>query len=251
MNEGVLYIVATPIGNLEDITLRAVRTLKETDLIACEDTRTTSVLLNHFGIRKPLISYFEHNELRRIPELIEKLKSGLSVAVVSDAGTPTISDPAFKLVRAAREAGLTVTGIPGPNAAVIALSVSGLPTDRFVFEGFLPLKKGRRTRWLSLSEENRTIILYESPHRLLKTLREAGTYLGPRPIAIARELTKKFEEILRGTPDELIRHFTNKPPKGEFVILIAGKKYAGELNGDTIPQEDDPEPESKENQAIL
>ncbi len=234
---GTLYIVSTPIGNLEDITLRAIRILKEADLIACEDTRTTSVLLNHYGIQKPMISYFEHNELKRIPQLIDKLQNGIRIALVSDAGTPTISDPAFKLVRAVREAGLPLVGIPGPNAAVMALSVSGLPTDRFVFDGFLPLKKGRQTRWKELGAENRTIILYESPHRLLKTLREIDIWLGPRPLVIGRELTKKFEELLRGTPSEMISHFGKKSPKGEFVILIAGKKYAEGIT----PAEDDTE----------
>lgn len=222
---GTLWIVATPIGNLEDMTYRAVRILQEVDLIACEDTRTTSVLLQHYGIRKPLISYYEHNETIRIPQILERLRQGAMIALVCDAGTPGISDPAFRLVRAVREAGLSASGVPGPNAAIFALSIAGLPTDRFVFEGFLPLKKGRKTRWEKLATEDRTIVIYESPHRILKTLREIQHYLGPRTIALGRELTKKFEEMRFGTPDELLRHCENKPPKGELVLIIPGCRY--------------------------
>ncbi|HMW33893.1 MAG TPA: 16S rRNA (cytidine(1402)-2'-O)-methyltransferase [bacterium] len=223
---GILYIVATPIGNLEDITLRAIRVLKEADTIACEDTRQSKILFDHYGITARMVSLFEHNELRRIPEILQLLMSGKSVAVVSDAGTPTISDPAFKLVRAVREAGLPVSAVPGPSAALAAISVSGLPTDRFVFEGFLPHKKGRQTRWKTFAEEDRTIVLYESPFRVMKTLSEAREYLGERPMVVAREITKKFEETVSGTPSELIAHFEKHAPRGEFVILIAGKKYA-------------------------
>lgn len=227
---GTLFIVATPIGNLEDMSYRAVRILSEVDLIACEDTRQTGVLLKHYGIQaRSLTSFFEHNEIKKTAEVLDRLKRGEMVAVVSDAGTPTISDPAFRLVREARQGGFTVVTIPGPSAAIAALSISGLPTDSFVFEGFLPVKKGRQSRWKALQHEDRTIILYESPHRLLRMLDEARTYVGERPTVVARELTKKFEEIVHGTPVELIDHFTKRPPKGEFVVLIAGKSYAAKL----------------------
>ncbi len=222
---GALYIIATPIGNLEDITLRAVRMLKECDLIACEDTRQTKILLDHFQIQKPTISLFEHNESVRIPQILERLVSGQNVGVVSDAGTPTISDPAFKLVRAVRESGIKVIPIPGPTAAMAALCASGLPTDSFVFEGFLPQKKGRQTRWKKLAEEDRTIILYESPYRIIKMLEEIQEHLGERPVVLGRELTKIFEEFLTGTATELLSHFEKHPPKGEFVVMIAGKRY--------------------------
>jgi 16S rRNA (cytidine1402-2'-O)-methyltransferase len=222
---GTLYIVSTPIGNLEDITLRAIRVLKEADLIACEDTRQTRVLLDHYQIKNHLTSFFEHNEARKIPDIIAQLESGKSVAVVSDAGTPTISDPAFKLVRAAREKNIFVVPVPGANAALAALAASGLPTDSFVFEGFLPHKKGRRSKWEELSHEDRTIVLYESPYRMLKTLSEIEKYFGLRWVVVARELTKKFEEIRQGTAAGLREHFEKNIPKGEFVILIAGKKY--------------------------
>lgn len=222
---GTLYIVSTPIGNLEDITLRALRTLKEVDLIACEDTRQTRILLDYYQIKNQLTSFFEHNEIQKIPDMIAQLRSGKSVAVVCDSGTPTISDPAFKLVREARKERITVVPVPGANAALAAISVSGLPTDSFIFEGFLPHKKGRQTAWKKLTEEDRTIILYESPYRILKTLSEIQEYLGERPVVIARELTKKFEEVLQGTPAELKSYFEKHEPRGEFVILISGKKY--------------------------
>ncbi len=222
---GTLYIVSTPIGNLEDITLRALRILKEADLIACEDTRQTRILLDHYQIANQLTSFFEHNEIKKIPEMIAALQSGKSVAVVSDSGTPTISDPAFKLVREARKEGIPVVPVPGANAALAAISVSGLPTDSFVFEGFLPHKKGRQSAWKVLAEEDRTIILYESPYRVMKTLTEIEEYMGPRHVVIARELTKKFEEVIQGSPEELRAHFEKHEPRGEFVILIAGKKY--------------------------
>jgi 16S rRNA (cytidine1402-2'-O)-methyltransferase len=242
---GTLYIVATPIGNLEDMTFRAVRILGEVDLIACEDTRTTGVLLRHYNIHKPTTSYFEHNEVKKIPYLIEQLNSGKSLAVVSEAGTPTISDPAFKLVRAAQEQNIPVVGIPGATAAVLALSISGLPTDRFVFEGFLPHKKGRLSRWQELKSENRTIILYESPYRVIKTIQEVRTHCPGRLIVIARELTKKFEEIIRGTPEQLLEHFLKHTPRGEFVILIAGKKYSGLYNTETneCPEDSSDDPD--------
>ncbi|KAB2880520.1 16S rRNA (cytidine(1402)-2'-O)-methyltransferase [bacterium] len=222
---GTLYIVSTPIGNLEDMTQRALRILKEVDLIACEDTRQTRKLLDHYQIKNQLTSFFEHNEIRKIPEVVAVLQSGKSVAVVSDSGTPTISDPAFKLVREARAQGVAVVPVPGANAAMAAISVSGLPTDSFIFEGFLPHKKGRQTAWKKLAEEDRTIVLYESPHRVLKTLTEIQEHLGERHVVIARELTKKFEEILQGSSSELKTHFEKHEPRGEFVILITGKKY--------------------------
>ncbi len=222
---GTLYIVSTPIGNLEDITLRALRILKEVDLIACEDTRHTGILLDSYQIKNQLTSFFEHNEVKKIPELIAQLRSGKSIAVVSDAGTPTISDPAFKLVREAHEQKIPVVPVPGANAALAALAASGLPTDSFVFEGFLPHKKGRRTAWEQLTTEDRTVVLYESPYRMLKTLSEIEKYLGDRPVVVARELTKKFEEIRHGTAGELKKYFEKTNLRGEFVILIVGKRY--------------------------
>jgi len=223
---GILYVIATPIGNLEDITFRAVRVLKEVDCIACEDTRQTRILLNHYDISTRMLSFFEHNEMARLPQLIDMMKQGQNIAVVSDAGTPTISDPAFRLVREAHDNGISVVPVPGACAAVAALCAGGMPTDRFVFEGFLPLKKGRRTRWLQLQEEDRTMVLYESPHRLNKMLGEIKDYLGDRPIVVARELTKKFEEIFRGSATEAQDHFEKQTPRGEFVVLIAGRHYA-------------------------
>jgi len=219
---GTLYIVSTPIGNLEDITLRAARVLGAVDLIAAEDTRTTSVLLKHLQIQKPLLSYFSYNELRRIPELLGQLRAGKSVAVVSDAGTPGISDPAFRIVRACLDASIPVIALPGPTAFVPALIVSGLPTDRFVFEGFLPLKKGRKTKLERLKLEERTIVLYESPHRILKTLGELRDIFGERQVSVSRELTKKFEETFRGTLAAAVEHFSTHTIRGEFTVVIAG-----------------------------
>ncbi len=219
---GTLYIVSTPIGNLDDMTVRAAKILAGVDLIAAEDTRTTSVLLRHLQISKPLLSYYSHNELRRIPDLVEGLKSGKSVAVVSDAGTPGISDPAYRIIRSCLEEHIPVVAIPGPTAFVPALIVSGLPMDRFVFEGFLPLKKGRRTKLASLAREERTIVIYESPHRLLKTLGELREAFGDREISVSRELTKKFEETFRGTISSAIGHFSSQPVRGEFVLVISG-----------------------------
>lgn len=222
---GQLFIVATPIGNLEDMTLRAIRVLKEVHLIACEDTRTTKILLDHYGIQNQLTSFFEHNEARKIPEIMAMLEEGKNVAVVSDAGTPTISDPAFKLVREAHRRQIAIVPVPGANAAIAAISAAGLPTDSFVFEGFLPHKKGRKTRWEKLATEERTIVLYESPFRVIKTLEEIQHHLGNRTVVIARELTKKFEQILSGSVSEIIQHFKKNAPRGEFVILITGKRY--------------------------
>lgn len=219
---GTLYLVSTPIGNLEDITYRAVRILSGVDLIAAEDTRTTKILLNRFNITKPMVSYHSFNERQRAPELINKLLAGQSIAVVSDAGTPGISDPAFFLVRMAIEQTIPIVPIPGPTAFATALIVSGLPTDRFVFEGFLPPKKGRKTKLESLRTEPRTIILYESPHRVLKTLNDISDFLGNRHVVVARELTKKFEEIIRGPILSVIQEMSKKTPKGEFVLVVEG-----------------------------
>lgn len=224
MPTGTLYLVATPIGNLEDITYRAVRVLSSVDLIAAEDTRTTKVLLDHYGIRKPMVSYFARNERFRSEQLVERLLQGQSVAVVSDAGTPGISDPAHAIVRKAIENSIPIIPIPGPTAFVSALIASGLPTDSFVFEGFLPVKKGRKTKLESLSRETRTIILYESPHRILKTLDEIAALFGERQVVIAREITKKFEEIVRGPISAVLREIRSKPTRGEYVLIIEGWK---------------------------
>lgn len=221
---GTLYLVATPIGNLDDITYRAVKVLSSVDLIAAEDTRQTKILLDQYSIARPMVSYHNFNERQRAPELIARLMKGESVAIVSDAGTPGISDPAFYLVREALSQSIPIIPIPGPSAFVSALIASGLPTDRFIFEGFLPVKKGRKTRWELLRTESRTIILYESPHRILKTLGEVETLLGDRKVVVARELTKKFEEIVRG-PVSLVREeLSGKPTRGEYVLIIEGFK---------------------------
>jgi 16S rRNA (cytidine1402-2'-O)-methyltransferase len=221
---GALYIVSTPIGNLDDITLRAIKILGSVDLIAAEDTRKTKFLLNHLSISKPLVSYFSYNEVRRVPELIDQLKQGKSVAVVTDAGTPGISDPAFRLISAAIENDISVIPIPGPSAALAALVASGLLTERFVFEGFLPVKKGRKTKFEELKDETRTIIIYESPFRIERTLEDIVKHLGMRRIVVARELTKKFEEIVRGVSTEVLEHVRRTSPKGEFVIVVEGNK---------------------------
>jgi 16S rRNA (cytidine1402-2'-O)-methyltransferase len=220
---GTLYIVSTPIGNLEDISLRALNVLRGADLIAAEDTRTTGNLLRHYDIRKPMVSYFSRNETRRVPELLAKLEGGQSVAVVSDAGTPGISDPATRLISAAIEQGVPVVAVPGPTAFLPALIVSGLPIRSFVYEGFLPIKKGRSTMLADLAREERTIVLYESPHRLLRTLADLKAAFGDRQISVAREITKKFEEVVRGAISEAIAHFTTHRVRGEFVIVIAGR----------------------------
>jgi len=220
---GVLYLVATPIGNLDDITYRAVKVLSSVDLIAAEDTRKTKVLLDHYGIHKPMISYYSYNERTRTPQIISQILEGKSVALVSDAGTPGISDPAYRIVQEALEKGITVVPIPGPTAFVSALVVSGLPTDRFVFEGFLPVKKGRKKKLESLKHESRTIILYESPHRILKTLSELYESLGNRRVVVARELTKKFEEFLRGPLESVISEIKKKEPRGEYVVIVEGQ----------------------------
>jgi 16S rRNA (cytidine1402-2'-O)-methyltransferase len=219
-----LYVVPTPIGNLADITHRSLSVLIDVELILCEDTRVSRKLLNHYDIDTPTKSYHMHNEHRMVDGLVEQLQQGLSMALISDAGTPAISDPGFLLVRACLQAGLRVITLPGPTAFIPALIQSGFPSDRFVFEGFLPHKKGRKSRLTQLAKENKTIVLYESPHRILKTLAQCVDVMGPdRPASISRELTKAFEETIRGTLEELEAHFTVHPPKGEFVLVIQGK----------------------------
>lgn len=220
-----LYLVPTPIGNLEDITLRAIRILREADILLAEDTRTSRVLLNHLGIDKRLLAHHQHNEHQSTPEIIRLMKSGQTVALVSDAGTPGISDPGFLLVREALKEGLEVECLPGPTAFVPALVMSGLPCDRFYFEGFLPQKKGRQTRLKVLAEMDATIILYESPHRILKTLEQLAEFLGgERRASVSRELTKMHEETLRGTLTELVAHFKINEPRGEMVVVVEGKE---------------------------
>lgn len=223
-NKGTLYLVSTPIGNLKDITYRAVEVLSTVDLIAAEDTRHASILLKHFGITTPTTSYFDFNKERKTPGLIDKLQKGESIAVISDAGTPGISDPAFYIVREAIRQNITVEAIPGATAFVPALIVSGLPTDRFCFEGFLPPKKGRQSRLKELSQEKRTIIIYEAPKKLLKTLLDLRQHLGNRRVSIARELTKKFEQNYRVTLDEIIESPETIKLKGELVIILEGNK---------------------------
>ena len=222
---GKLYVVGTPIGNLGDMTLRAIETLKQVDLIAAEDTRHTGKLLHHFQIETPQTSYHSHNWRKRIPELIARLQTGDDIALVSDAGMPSISDPGFELVEACAEVGITVIPIPGATAAVTALCVSGIAPQPFVFEGFLPPKgRDRRNCLAQIATEPRTLILYEAPHRLLTTLQDLQAAMGSdRRIAIARELTKQYEEIWRGSLVAAIAHFTTQPPRGEFTLVIAGK----------------------------
>lgn len=220
-----LYLVPTPIGNLKDITLRALEVLKDVDLILAEDTRTSGKLLKHFEIVTRLQSHHMHNEHKSIEAVISKLKSGIKIALISDAGTPAISDPGFLLTRAAIQAQIDVECLPGATAFVPALVNSGLPSDRFIFEGFLPVKKGRQTRFIELAQESRTMVFYESPHKLLKTLANFCEYFGEdRQISVSRELTKLFEETQRGTAKEILQHYTNKSPKGEIVIVVAGKQ---------------------------
>ncbi|KYG83521.1 16S rRNA (cytidine(1402)-2'-O)-methyltransferase [Roseivirga echinicomitans] len=223
MSETSLFLVPTPIGNLEDITLRALRILSEVDVILAEDTRTSGKLLKHHNITKPLQSYHIFNEHKTVEKLISRMEAGEKFALISDAGTPSISDPGFLLVRELLKAGLEVNCLPGATAFVPALVNSGLPSDRFVFEGFLPHKKGRQTRLIKLAEEERTIILYESPHRLIKCLEQLKEHLGDRKASVSREISKMFEETVRGTLSELIDHFTTKGVKGEFVVLVEGK----------------------------
>lgn len=219
-----LYIVPTPIGNLKDITFRAIEVLKEVDIILAEDTRTSGKLLKHFEISTPMQSHHMHNEHKTVESLVQKLKAGTTIALISDAGTPAISDPGFLLTRACIENNIEVECLPGATAFVPALVNSGLPNDKFVFEGFLPVKKGRQTRLLFLAEETRTIIFYESPHKLIKTLTNFCEYFGEdRPVSVSRELTKLYEETIRGSAKEVLEYYTNKPPKGEIVICVGGK----------------------------
>ncbi|GAA3518805.1 16S rRNA (cytidine(1402)-2'-O)-methyltransferase [Aquimarina addita] len=220
-----LYLVPTPIGNLEDITFRAIKVLKEVDLILAEDTRTSGKLLKHYEITTHMQSHHMHNEHKTVDHIIKKLQSGETIAIISDAGTPAISDPGFLITRACVEHGIAVECLPGATAFVPALVNSGLPNDKFVFEGFLPVKKGRQTRLKLLAEETRTMIFYESPHKLIKTLGHFVTYFGAdRPISVSRELSKLYEETVRGTVQEVLLHYEKKPPKGEIVIIAGGKK---------------------------
>ncbi len=220
---GILYIVPTPVGNLEDMTLRAIRILKEVDLILAEDTRTSGKLLKHFEIQNHLMSHHKFNEHGTSAGIVERLKGGQNIALISDAGTPGISDPGFFLAREAAAAGIKVECLPGATAVIPALVSSGLPCDRFAFEGFLPQKKGRQTKLLSLAEEKRTMAFYESPYRVLKTLQQFAEVFGEdRQAATCREISKIHEECLRGTLAELIEHFKTTAPKGEFVIIVAG-----------------------------
>ena len=220
-----LFVVPTPIGNLDDMTLRAIKVLREVKLILAEDTRTSGKLLKHFNISTNMQSHHMHNEHKTISALVEKLRSGTTMALISDAGTPAISDPGYLLTRACIENNIKVECLPGATAFVPALVNSGLPNDRFVFEGFLPVKKGRQTRLTFLAEETRTMIFYESPHKLVKTLTNFVEYFGEdRQVSISRELTKFYEETIRGTVKELLEHYVNKPPKGEMVIVVGGKK---------------------------
>lgn len=219
-----LFLIPTPIGNLGDITLRALETLKQVDLILCEDTRTSGKLLKHYEISKPLFPYHQHNEHKVLGVIIEKLKSGETLALITDAGTPGISDPGFLLLRECLRENIAIESLPGATAFVPALVQSGLPSNSFVFEGFLPLKKGRHTKLTELSEEKRTMIIYESPHRIVKSLVEFQAYFGKeRNASLSREISKMYEETRRGTLVELAMHYTDHPPKGEIVLVIEGK----------------------------
>ncbi|MBP3466856.1 MAG: 16S rRNA (cytidine(1402)-2'-O)-methyltransferase [Paludibacteraceae bacterium] len=220
---GKLYVVPTPVGNLEDMTFRAIKTLKEVDVILAEDTRTSSVLLKHFDIHTPMISHHKFNEHLAVDGIVARLKGGETIALISDAGTPAISDPGFLLVRACAQNGIEVQCLPGATAFVPALVNSGLPNDRFCFEGFLPVKKGRQTKFAAMAQEKRTMIVYESPYRVLKTLTQLAEALGPdRKASVSREISKIHEETVRGTLSELVQHFTEHQPKGEFVMIIGG-----------------------------
>jgi 16S rRNA (cytidine1402-2'-O)-methyltransferase len=234
-----LYIVPTPIGNLEDMTFRAIRILKEVDLILAEDTRTSGKLLKHFEIGTHMYSHHMHNEHKTIENLISRLKAGENIALISDAGTPAISDPGFLLTRACVENGIDVECLPGATAFVPALVNSGLPNDKFVFEGFLPDKKGRQTRYLALAEETRTMILYVSPHKLVKTLAEFINYFGEdRQISVSRELSKLHEENVRGTVKEVVAHFDKIAPRGEIVVVVSGKTITKEPKKSKFSEEE-------------
>lgn len=232
----MLYLIPTPIGNLEDMTLRAIRILKDVDIILAEDTRTSAPLLKHFGIDKKIFSHHQHNEHKALHELIRLMKEGKTIALLSDAGTPAISDPGFLLVRESIKHGLAVNCLPGATAFVPALVNSGLPTDRFTFEGFLPVKKGRQTRLKSLIYEERTMIFYESPHRILKTLKDFTLYFGENRLAsVSKEISKLYEENIRGTLQELIEHFETNMIKGEFVVCLQGISQQKESKPKRIP----------------
>ena len=221
----MLYLVPTPVGNLEDITMRALRVLKEADLILAEDTRTSGLLLKHFDIHRPMLSYHKFNEHQTVAGIVQRLLAGETVAVVSDAGTPGISDPGFLVAREAIRAGVEVSCLPGATAFVPALVASGLPCDKFCFEGFLPQKKGRQTRLQQLADETRTMVFYESPHRVVKALQQFIEVFGSeRPVAVCREISKVHEEVVRGTLTEALAHFTEHEPRGEFVIIVGGKE---------------------------
>ncbi len=224
MSVSKLYLVPTPIGNLEDITLRALRILKEVDVILAEDTRTSGILLKHFEISKPLKSFHAFNEHKVVADLVERIKLGETMALISDAGTPGISDPGYLIVREAIRAGVVVDCLPGPTALIPAVVKSGFPCDRFIFEGFLPHKKGKQTKIEAIKEEERAVVYYESPHRLVKTLEMFITLLGPeRLVSVSREISKLHEETITGSVAEVLLHFQNKPPKGEIVIVVSGK----------------------------
>lgn len=230
---GILYVVPTPVGNMEDMTFRAIRILKEADLILAEDTRTSGILLKHYEIKNQLMSHHKFNEHGTTAGIVERLKAGATIALISDAGTPGISDPGFYLVREAVAAGQEVQCLPGATAFVPALVASGLPDDRFCFEGFLPQKKGRKTRLENLRDEERTMVFYESPYRVLKTLKQFAEVFGEdRKVCCCREISKVHEECVRGTMTEVIAHFTEKEPKGEFVIVVAGKVEEGRRRKD-------------------
>jgi len=221
---GALFIVSTPIGNLEDITLRAIRVLKEVDLVAAEDTRKAKILFGRYDIHSPLTSFHEHNKIFKTREIIKQLNANKQIAIITEAGTPGISDPGFYLVRQAVREGVKIIPVPGPSAMLAALVVSGLPTDSFSFYGFLSRKGKKRKEWLSkIKQDNKTVILYESPYRLLATLKELIPAVENRIVVVGRELTKKFEEVKRGTAEELKEYFEKNPPRGEFVLVIAGK----------------------------
>lgn len=218
---GTLYVLATPIGNLEDLSPRALRVLREVGVVACEDTRTTLKLLTHFQISKPLVSFFQHSPPRRLRELIDRLKAGESIALVSESGTPAVADPGADLVCAAHDEGIPVRAIPGPSALASALSVSGFPANRVAFDGFLPIKGGKRRRALeALAKEERTIVLYESPHRVAETLKDLAAALGDRRVVVARELTKKFEEVWRGSLPQAAARYEREEPRGEFTLVV-------------------------------